>query len=345
MNLQLFTVKLCYQLGDDSLQLLEVQVDELLSSLQSKNEFSGSVLLSKEDKIIINRGYGFANREHQVKNTADTKFRIGSITKQFTAMAIMILEEQGILKVEDNISKFTPSFRYADQITVHHLLTHTSGIPNITQIPNFLEIMRQPTALEKTINLFINLEPEFESGSRFQYTNSGYILLAYIIEKSTGLSYGDFLKQYIFEPLNMINTGCDEHKKIILHRAQGYEMDSCIVNAAYIDMTLPVGGGNLYSTTGDLYKWDQALYTECLVKKESLEKMFTSHDFGYGYGWFINNNDNRRQFHHGCGIVGFKNKIIRLVDERVTLIILNNLSTVDVDQLSHEILRINSLTE
>ncbi|OPA73063.1 hypothetical protein BVG16_30835 [Paenibacillus selenitireducens] len=326
------------------MQLLTLQIDELLSTLQDNNEFSGSVLLAKESKIIFNRGYGFANREHQVMNSTDTKFRIGSITKQFTAMAIMMLVEQGILRVEENLVRFTPSFSYADQITIHHLLTHTSGIPNITQIPNFLEIMKQPATLEKSINLFLNLEPDFKSGSRFQYTNSGYILLAYIIENSTGLSYGEFLKQYIFEPLNMINTGCDDHKEIILHRAQGYEFDSCLVNAAYIDMTLPVGGGNLYSTTGDLFKWDQALYTECLVKKETLEKMFSSYDFGYGYGWFINNNENGRQIHHGGGIVGFKNKITRLVDERVTLIILNNLSTVDVDKLSHEILRIYSLT-
>lgn len=151
---------------------LAVKVDELLSTLQSKNEFSGSVLLSKDDNIIINCGYGYANREHQVKNTPDTIFRIGSITKQFTAMAIMMLEEQGVLRVDENLMRFTPSFKYANQITIHHLLTHTSGIPNITQLPNFLEIMRQPATLEKTIDLFLKFEPEFKSGSRFQYTSS-----------------------------------------------------------------------------------------------------------------------------------------------------------------------------
>lgn len=316
------------------------QVEELLTTKQKKDEFSGTVLLAVEDRIILNRGYGFANREHQVNHIPETKFRIGSITKQFTAMAIMMLHERGILQVEDNLSRYIPSYRYSDQITIHHLLTHTSGIPNITQVANFIEIMKQPTTLEKTIYLFLNLELEFQPGTMFRYTNTGYILLAYIIEQSTGLSYGDFLNQHIFIPLNMMNTGCDNHKEIIIHRAQGYEFESWFVNAAYMDMTLPVGGGNLYSTTGDLYKWDQALYTENLVNQESLEKMFTPNEFGYGYGWFIHTNDNRRQIHHGGGIVGFKNKIIRYVDERVTIIILNNLSTTNVDQLGHDIAKI-----
>ncbi|MGO4271701.1 serine hydrolase domain-containing protein [Paenibacillus sp. TAF58] len=324
------------------MQDIALQVDELLSTLQSRNEFSGTVLLSKDSEIIINQGYGFANREHKLLNTADTKFRIGSITKQFTSMAIMMLEEQGVLSVDENIKRFTPSFSNANDITIHHLLTHTSGIPNITQIPNFHELMRHPTTLENTINLFLHLEPEFKPGTRFKYTNSGYILLAYIIEQTTDLSYGDFLKRYIFEPTNMLNTGCDDHREIILHRAQGYEVDSCIVNAEYIDMTIPVGGGNLYSTTGDLFKWDQVLNTDLLVKEKTLEKIFLPHDSGYGYGWFVTNADKKKQMYHGDGIVGFKNKISRLVNERVTLILLNNISSADVDQISHEIIRISS---
>lgn len=326
------------------MQQVADQVDELLSTLQSRDEFSGSVLLAKGDEIIINQGYGYANREHQVLNTTETKFRIGSITKPFTAMAIMMLEEQGVLSVNENLKRFVPSFHYADQITIHHLLTHTSGIPNITQMPNFREFMKHPTTLENTIKQFLYLEPEFKSGTQFTYTNSGYILLASIIEQTTNLSYGDFLKRYIFEPTNMVNTGCDDHKKIILHRAQGYEVDACIVNAEYIDMTLPVGGGNLYSTTGDLFKWDQMLYSELLVKEKTMKKMFSPYDFGYGYGWFITNSGDRRQMHHGGGIVGFKNKITRLTDERLTLILLNNLSSTDVDQISHEIIRLTSLT-
>ncbi len=131
-------------------------------------------------------------------------------------MAIMILEEQKVLSFNNNLKMFTPSYKCADQITNHHLLIHTSGIPNITQIPKFRDIMRQPTTLEKTTNLFLDLEPEFKAGSTFKHTNSGYILLAYIIEQTTGIAYGDFLRRYLFEPLSMLNTSCDDHKKIIL---------------------------------------------------------------------------------------------------------------------------------
>jgi CubicO group peptidase (beta-lactamase class C family) len=305
--------------------------------LEQNNEYSGSVLISKDEKIWFNRGYNFANREHQVKNTPETKFRIGSITKQFTAMAITILQEYGELNVVDNVSKFIPSYQYGDQIKLHHLLTHSSGIPNITQLPAIKDIMKQPTTTEKTSRLIMDLEPGFAPGFEFQYSNSGYILLAYIIEKITGLSYGEFLRNQIFSPLGMNNSGCDNQKEIITNRAQGYEYDNGIVNAEYIDMSFPMGGGNLYSTTEDLFKWDQALYTEKLVTRESLETIFTSHGFGYGYGWFINENQNRKTIYHGGGIVGFKNEIIRYVDDRITIIILNNLSTTNVEQIRNDL--------
>jgi CubicO group peptidase (beta-lactamase class C family) len=308
-----------------------------LTSLEKNEEYSGSVLISKDEKILFNRGYNFANREHQVKNTPETKFRIGSITKQFTAMAITILQEHGELNVSDNISKFIPSYKYGDQIKLHHLLTHSSGIPNITQLPTIKELMKQPTNTEKTVRLIMDLEPEVVPGFKFQYSNSGYMLLAYIIEKTTGLSYGEFLRNQIFSPLGMNNSGCDNQKEIISNRAQGYEYDNGIINAEYIDMSFPIGGGNLYSTTEDLFKWDQALYTERLVTRESLETIFTSHGFGYGYGWFINEDQNRKTIYHGGGIVGFKNEIIRYVDDRITIIILNNLSTTNVEQIRNDL--------
>jgi CubicO group peptidase (beta-lactamase class C family) len=305
--------------------------------LEKNEEYSGSVLISKDEKIWFNRGYNFANREHQIKNTPETKFRIGSITKQFTAMAIIILQEHGELNVADNISKFIPSYKYGDQIKLHHLLTHSSGIPNITQLPTIKELMKQPTNTEKTVRLIMDLEPEVVPGFKFQYSNSGYMLLAYIIEKTTGLSYGEFLRNQIFSPLGMNNSGCDNQKEIIPNRAQGYEYDNGIVNAEYIDMSFPMGGGNLYSTTEDLFKWDQALYTERLVTRESLETIFTSYGFGYGYGWFINEDQNRSSIYHGGGIVGFKNEIIRYVNDRITIIILNNLSTTNVEQIRNDL--------
>lgn len=322
------------------MRTLQSEIHDFFTSLEKKEKYSGSVLISKDEKILFNRGYNFANREHQVKNTPETKFRIGSISKQFTAMAITILQEQGELNVVDNVSKFIPSYKYGDQIKLHHLLTHSSGIPNITQLPNIKELMKQPTTTEKTIRLIMDLEPEFVPNSKFQYSNSGYILLAYIIEKTTGLTYEDFLSNQIFLPLAMNNSGCDNHKEIIPNRAQGYEYENGFVNAEYIDMSFPIGGGNLYSTTEDLFKWDQSLYTERLVTKESLETIFTSHGFGYGYGWFIDVDQDRRRTYHGGGIVGFKNEIIRYVNDRITIIILNNLSTTNLEQIRNDLTRI-----
>ncbi|WP_186331849.1 serine hydrolase [Paenibacillus xylanexedens] len=315
------------------MRTLESKIHDFFTSLEKDEEYSGSVLISKDDKIWFNRGYNYANREHQVKNTPETKFRIGSITKQFTAMAIMMLQEQGELNVLDKVSKFIPSYKYGDQIQLHHLLTHSSGIPNITQLPNIKELMKQPTTTQKTVHLITDLQPEFVPNSTFQYSNSGYILLAYIIEKITGLTYEQFLSNHIFSPLDMNNSGCDNHGKVIPNRAQGYEYDSDIVNAAYIDMSFPIGGGNLYSTTEDLFKWDQSLYTERLVTRESLNTIFTAHGFGYGYGWFIDEDEHRRRVYHGGGIVGFKNEIVRYVDDRITIIMLNNLSTTNVERI------------
>lgn len=216
---------------------------------------------------------------------------------------------------------------------MHHLLTHSSGIPNITQLPNIKELMKQPTTTQKTVHLITDLHPEFVPNTTFQYSNSGYILLAYIIEKMTGLTYEQFLSNHIFSPLGMNNSGCDNHGKVIPNRAQGYEYDNDIVNAAYIDMSFPIGGGNLYSTTEDLFKWDRSLYTERLVTRESLNIIFTAHDFGYGYGWFIDEDEHRRRVYHGGGIVGFKNEIVRYVDDRITIIMLNNLSTTNVERI------------
>lgn len=319
------------------MRTLESEIHDFFISLEKNEEYSGSVLISKDNKIWFNRAYNYANREHQVKNTTETKFRIGSITKQFTAMAIMILQEQGELSVLDQVSKFIPSYKYGDQIQLHHLLTHSSGIPNITQLPNIKELMKQPTTTEKIVHLITDLQPEFVPNSTFQYSNSGYILLAYIIEKITGFTYEQLLSKHIFSPLGMKNSGCDNHGKIIPNRAQGYEYDNDIVNAAYIDMSFPIGGGNLYSTTEDLFKWDQSLYTERLVTKESLKKIFTPHGFGYGYGWFIDEDEKRRIVYHGGGIVGFKNEIVRYVDDRITIIMLKNLSTTNVERIRNDI--------
>jgi len=317
---------------------VESRLHDYFSLKASKLEYSGSVLIASNGRIIIHTAYGLANREHGVPNTPNTKFRIGSITKQFTAMGVLMLERQGKLRLEDPLSTYLPSFPHASQITLHHLLTHTSGIPNITRIPNFHTWMKHPAPPGKVIDILKDLPFDFPSGSQFLYNNSGYIMLAHVIQELSQQSYGEFLRANIFDPLGMDDTGCDSHQDIILHRASGYEYRDKLIHAEYIDMSLPTGGGNLYSTSGDLYKWDQALYEESLIPQNVIARMFTPYCSNYGYGWFIDPaSELSRRVYHGGGIAGFKSEISRCMDDKLTMIFLNNLASTDIGQIRTEV--------
>ncbi|KAA8787546.1 beta-lactamase family protein [Paenibacillus amylolyticus] len=321
-------------------------INSYLESKYQKEEFSGAVLVSKNNEILFNAGIGIANREHQIKCTHETKFRIGSITKQFTSMAIMMLSEQGFLSEGDRLAKFFPLCPYGESITIHHLLTHTSGIPNITQLQDFKKLMKEYTPLHISIELIMKLPLDFQPGSQFRYSNSGYLLLAYLIEMITGQSYEEFLIENIFSPLSMNSSGPDKYKEIILQRASGYEFDHKIgiVNSDFIDMSIASGGGNLLSTTEDLYKWELALTSNTLVSNKAMQRLFTDYGFGYGYGWFVKDeliyNKALKSVYHGGGIVGFKNRITRYLDEHVCIIVLNNLSTTDVDDVTNNIAKL-----
>jgi len=238
--------------------------------------FSGSVLIAKGDEVLVRKGYGLANIEIDVPNTPKTKFRLGSVTKQFTAMAILQLQEDELLSVNDPLSKFIPDYPEGDKITIHHLLTHTSGIPNLTDFPELEKIKKIKTPIEEIIKIFKNEQLEFAPGEKHQYSNSGYTLLGYIIEKASGKTYEEYLKENIFIPLNMKDSGYDHYNTVLLNRASGYSPGKDgIVNAKYIDMSIPFGGGCLYSTVGDMYLWDRALYTDKLLSESSLNEMFT----------------------------------------------------------------------
>jgi len=319
-------------------QDIESKVDEYINAHMKMGNFSGSVLIAKEGKILVSKGYGIANHELDVLNTPQTKFRLGSVTKQFTAMAIMQLQEKNLLNVNDPIKKYLPDYPSGDKITIHHLLTHTSGIPNFTDFPEFEQTERMPSPIDKTIETFKNKPLEFAPGDTFKYSNSGYILLSYIIEKVSGKSYEDFVKENIFQPLNMTSTGYDHNETILKNRASGYTMsDSVLVNAPYVDMTTPTGAGGLYSTTEDLYLWDRALYTEKMVGKSSLEKMLAPFKEGYGYGWFIDELFGRKRVHHGGLIRGFATNITRYVNDDVCIIVLMNLDHVPVGSICKDL--------
>ena len=214
------------------------------------------------DKCYLIRSYGDANLEWKIPNSPTTKFRIGSVTKQFTAASILLLEERGKLKINDSIKKYIPNIPAAwDKITVFNLLTHTSGIPDYAGFPNYDSDKVMPRTSEQLVAYFREKPLDFQPGEKYQYSNSGYVLLGYLIEIISGQSYKDFIEENIFKPLNMQNSGCDSNSAIILYRASGYSTGpNGLLNAPYIDMSNVFAVGNLYSTTLDLLRWERGLF-------------------------------------------------------------------------------------
>lgn len=306
---------------------LTPKVDEYLKAAMKARRFAGSVLIARNGQVLVSKGYGMANLEDVAPNTPETKFRLGSVTKQFTSMAVMMLQERGKLSVGDPVCKYVPDCPAAWQaITIRHLLTHTSGIPNYTALPDFRNFGRTPMTVPALVDLFKNLPLDFAPGEKFSYSNSGYIVLGYIIERVSGKSYQDFLRENIFGPLRMVNSGYDGNM-VLAHRAAGYAYDPQThtpVNAAYIDMSVPFAAGALYSTVGDLLLWDQALYTARLISRKSLDEMFTPFKGNYAYGWSVGKEFDRRSISHGGDIYGFASNISRFPDDRVTVIVLTN---------------------
>lgn len=301
------------------------KIDSILQVYTKQNKFNGSILIAHKGKVLLKKGYGMADFSHDIPNTSSTKFKLASVSKQFTAMAIMILQEKGKLNVEDKLSKYIPDYPKGDKITVYNLITHTSGITNFTSLPKFDSIRVHTHTLEQLIAHFKNEPLEFEPGTKMDYSNSGYLLLTYIIEKASGKPYGTFMKETIFDPLGMKNTGLYTNTTIIKNMALGYsETDDGTANAPYIDMSIPAGAGALYSTVEDMYLWDQALYTEKLVKKSSLEKIFTPFKDNYAYGVKVDKYADHKMISHSGGIEGFATITYRFPDDELYIVILKN---------------------
>jgi CubicO group peptidase (beta-lactamase class C family) len=307
-------------------QEIERKVHEYMNAAVRVSRFSGAVLLARDGQPIVSRGYGMANVELDVPNTPQTVFRIGSVTKQFTGMAIVMLQERGKLSVNDPICKHLSDCPQAWQpITIKHLLTHTAGIPNYTEFPDFMKTAAAETTPAELTGRFRDKPLQFALGEKYAYSNSGYYLLGLIIERASGKPYADFLQENIFAPLGMKQTGYDSPVRIIRNRAAGYARTSDgLVNAAPISMSTAYAAGALYSTVEDLLLWDQALYTEKLVSRKSLDEAFTPFRSNYGYGWSVGKRLDRQVIAHGGGIFGFSSYIARYPADRVTVVVLSN---------------------
>ncbi|MFY9608314.1 MAG: serine hydrolase [Blastocatellia bacterium] len=307
-------------------QDLTPKFDEYLSALVDQARFTGAVLVAREGKVVFSKGYGLANAEFDAPNAPETRFRLGSITKQFTAAATLVLQERGKLSVQDPVCKYIENCPTAwSEITIHHLLSHTGGIPNFTSFPDYLPKMMMPVTAQDMIARFKDKPLDFKPGEKWSYSNSGYYLLGCIIEKAAGESYESFLQKSVLDPLKMASTGYEHQDTILKRRATGYSFaKGKKVNSAYIDMTQPYSAGALYSTVGDLFLWYEALFSGKVVSPKSLEAMITPVKNNYGYGLGVDSKYNRKMISHGGGINGFSTYIARFPDERVTIVVLRN---------------------
>jgi CubicO group peptidase (beta-lactamase class C family) len=325
---------------------LERKVDELLGAHVEINDFHGTVLLARDGKPLVAKGYGYANIEWQIPNRTDTRFRIGSVTKQFTSMLIMQLREAGKVKIEDSVCVYvTPCPEAWTPVTIHHLLTHTSGIPSYTGLAEWRKVNMVPKTIDEMIGFFRDLPLQWVPGEKYAYNNSGYFLLGVVIEKATGKKYEEALEAMILDPLGMDDTGYDWPGTILPKRASGYQgRGPALANAPALDMQQPYAAGSMYSTVEDLLKWDQALYTDALIPAAAKTLMWTPFKDGYAYGWGIRDASpatfGYRQIAHSGGINGFSSMIIRVPEINVTAIVLGNNAASPASPIARDLLAI-----
>jgi CubicO group peptidase (beta-lactamase class C family) len=312
------------------------RIDQIVQSYVSAKTFMGTVLVARGSGILLSKGYGMANLEWDIPNVPSTKFRLGSVTKQFTAASILLLEERGKLKVEDPVKKYMPDAPAAwDKVTVRHLLTHTSGIPSFTGFSDYRKTEPFETTPEKEVALFRDKPLEFAPGEKWNYSNSGYVLLGYLIEKISGQSYASFVKENIFTPLAMKDSGYDLNSEIIRHRAAGYSPgNGGPVNTGFIHMSIPFSAGSLYSTTEDLLRWEQGLFGGKVLSPESLEKMTKPFLNDYAFGLSVRTKDGHKMIDHGGGIEGFNTHLAYYPEDKVTIVVLGNLNSGSPDEIA-----------
>jgi CubicO group peptidase (beta-lactamase class C family) len=328
---------------------LEAQVDAYLAPMAQRGDFSGSVLLARGGTIQFSRAYGMASLEFDIPNTPQTKFRIASITKTFTALAIMQLQQQGRLKIGDSICTYLPDCPAAWQpATIEQLLTHTSGIPDALNCqgcprPPIRASMAIPEMIQTVTRFYQDAPLVTEAGSTYSYSNLGYGLLGYIIEKASGQRYEDYLKAAIFDPLAMSNTGQDRASLVLKNRATGYATINTLADYNNIDLAYSAGG--LYTSAEDLYKWDQALYTEKLLPANLRDALFeprvhvadSDGEYDYGYGWHLSQRAGHAAVWHSGLLPGFRSILLRYPAEQATVIVLCNIETVDIDTVSNKL--------
>ena len=318
-------------------KLIAARVEAYLKPFSESGNFTGSVLVAQHGRVVFRRAYGMANYELRVANTASTRFHIASVSKPFTAIAILQLEEKGKLSVGDPVERFVPDFPNGDKIKLEHLLTHTSGIPNVNDLPDYDTFARSPHTVEQLVAKFSGLPLDFQPGADYHYSNSNYNLLALIVEKVSGEKYGDYIRKHILDPAGMKASGHDgDALRLIPLSASGYEpsgVDS-YEKVPYLDWTNKTGNGSLYSTVDDLYHFDRVLNTDVLLKGATREKYFAE-GRGNRFGWFQRKRAGHRVMSSNGRSPGFTAQLDRYPDDDVTVIVLSNsYATVSQDPIA-----------
>lgn len=313
-------------------QSVDRSIDSIISRVFPDDDGPGGVfLVARQGRPVFLKAYGKANLELKVDMTTDNVFQLGSMTKQFTAIAILLLEEAGKLKVTDPLATYLPDFPNGKNITLHHLLTHTSGIKDFTRMKSLGSIASKEMTPCELVDFFKNEPVDFAPGEQFDYNNSGYVLLGYVIELVSGESYAGFMEKHIFQPLGMIHSRYASDRDIVFKRAYGYQLkNEGWVNKTAISFSIPYASGAIMSTVEDLLTWQNALDNHLLLPAIASRKAFENYtlhngkNIQYGYGWHIKNNEGTQTREHGGSIFGFKSMAIYMPDSKTYVVGLSN---------------------
>lgn len=326
-------------------QNLESQIDQLiLKEFSNPKEPGGAFLVFKSGEVLYKKAFGLANLELGVKMTPEQVFQIGSMTKQFTAVAILMLEEQGKLNVEDPISNYIPDYPNGENIQISHLLSHTSGIKDFTKMKAIADIANTVISPREMLDFFKNEPVDFSPGEAFKYNNSGYVVLGYIIEQVSNQTYEEFIQEHIFDKLHMTNSTYASDRQIIPNRAYGYHQKSYgFVNKTSISYSIPYASGSLMSTLEDMLKWQNALNQNQVLQPENLEKAFTKQHLNdgeqieYGYGWHLKEWGDTQVREHGGSIFGFKSMGVYIPETDIYVVGFSNCDCHSPTQLVRDI--------
>lgn len=330
-KITLFIIVTLIGIGALMAQSLSSKIDALMLEKFPPDKPGATILVAKKGKVLYRNAFGMANLELQVPMKPENVFEIGSITKQFTSVSILMLKEEGKLSLDDKLSKFIQDYPKGDEITVHQLLNHTSGIRSYTGMEEFRSKARTDLEPMELINVFKDEPMDFEPGSEYEYNNSAYIILGYIIEQLSGMTYEDYIEKNIFQKLGMTNSFYGSKSEMIPNRASGYQPnENGYNNAEYLSMTLPYAGGSLMSTVDDMLKWEQSIHNNTLISKDSKNLAFTNTTTNdgkpiyYGYGFSIDEINGMPTIEHGGGIFGYTCYGVYAPSEDLYAIVLTN---------------------